>query len=96
MKIKMPFFAGLVFGAGVVGTSIEGLAASDVIYGCVNKAGKIRIVDHCNDCRRTEECISWNKAESPRRTIRRSRRGFRDGQRYLLDPQGRNVYQPLP
>ena len=90
--LSVVFFV-LGFSAGV-----ECFAAEDVIYGCVNKDGKIRIVSDCTKCGRGEDCVSWNKAEPPRqpgrRTYRRSR--FRDGERYLLDPQGRNVYQPLP
>jgi hypothetical protein len=78
--------------------SIECFAAEGVIYGCVNKDGRIRIVNDCTKCGQGEDCVSWNKAEPPKQPSRRTPRGsgFRDGQRYRLDPQGFNVYQPRP
>ena len=98
MKMKKVFIASVVLTVFAVTASIQCFAAQDVIYGCVNKNGEIRIVNDCTKCRQGEDCVSWNKAESPRRSDRRTYRGsaFRDGKRYRLDPQGRNVYQPMP
>ena len=34
--------------------------AQDVIYGCVNKPGHVRIVDDPNECKTSETAIYWN------------------------------------
>jgi hypothetical protein len=34
--------------------------AQDVIYGCVNKSGHVRIVDDPNECKTSETAIYWN------------------------------------
>jgi hypothetical protein len=98
MKIKKVFIVSVVLTVFAVTASIQSFAAQGVIYGCVTKNGEIRIVNDCTKCRQGEDCISWSKAEPPRHPGRRTSRGsgFRDGERYRLDPQGRNVYQPLP
>ena len=98
VKMRNPFILSVVILVLVFGGSVGCFAAEGVIYGCVNKKGEIRIVSDCAKCEPEENCVFWNKAEPSRQPGRRTRRssGFHAGERYLLDPQGRNVYQPLP
>lgn len=44
----------------LVATSIQSFAEDDIIYGCVGKAGKLRIVDDPSECRKSETPIYWN------------------------------------
>lgn len=98
MKKRSVFIFSVALMIFLFSGNVESFASEGMIYGCVNKDGKIRIVSDCRKCGQGEDCISWNKAEPSRQPSRRSYRssGFRDNERYRTDPQGRNVYQPLP
>jgi hypothetical protein len=45
----------------LVVTSFQSLAEENVIYGCVGKSGKLRVVNAPGECRNMETAIYWNK-----------------------------------
>ncbi len=49
--------AGLVGALGATGVTAGG---GDVIHGCIDRAGALRIVDKRDDCRNREKSLSWN------------------------------------
>ena len=44
----------------LVVTSLQSIAEDNVIYSCVDKGGKFRIVNTPNDCKDSETAIYWN------------------------------------
>ena len=46
----------------LVGTSFQGFAEENTIYGCIGPVGQLRIVEDPSECRKSEIAISWNGA----------------------------------
>ena len=54
------FIATGVILALLAAPTIQGFAEDDVIHGCVDKKGKVRIVDNLSECKEEETPIYWN------------------------------------
>lgn len=68
--MKKLFMAMGIILALLVATSVQSLAEENLIYGCVDKKGHLRIVSNPQECKKKKTAIYWNKVgpEGPQGT----------------------------